>query len=95
MASYCHYLTGQRFGSLVVLAFARQSHRAMLWLTRCDCGEEYVARGTKLLSGEITTCPACGYRHDAERHSQARMQLPPERRAEITAAARAARKQPV
>ena len=71
MANYCHYLTGQRFAALVVLAFAR---------------------GAKLLSGEITTCPACGYRHDAERHSQARMQLPLQRRAEITPAARAARK---
>lgn len=50
-------LVGQRFGRLVVVAFAgsdQQSH--VCWLCRCDCGEQKVVRGGSLRSGSTSSC---------------------------------------
>lgn len=49
-------LTGQRFGRLIVLAFAGRQHRQLYWLCRCDCGnEKAVVRGS-LTSGRSRSC---------------------------------------
>lgn len=55
-------LAGQRFGMLSVLSEAgRDSHGAVMWNVRCDCGKETVARGSQLLSGVTASC-GCGVR---------------------------------
>lgn len=50
-------LTGERYGNLVVISeYGRASDRAILWLCKCDCGNEHIARGTQLHRGFITSC---------------------------------------
>lgn len=49
--------TGNRYGRLTVIRRADLdgSHDVM-WLCRCDCGGEKVARGSKLRRGEVRSC---------------------------------------
>jgi hypothetical protein len=53
-------ITGQRFGGLVAVEFVdtvKQSNgRAARWLCRCDCGNETVAYGYLLRSGNNRSC---------------------------------------
>lgn len=51
-------LTGQRFGSLVVLCEAtrRSKSREARWKCRCDCGAEKDIRSTHLRSGAVVSC---------------------------------------
>ncbi|MBQ1736074.1 MAG: hypothetical protein II038_14600 [Lachnospiraceae bacterium] len=51
--------TGTVFGRLTVLAPAPAKHDHAYYLCRCKCGDEVVARGTRLTSGEKTACPIC------------------------------------
>lgn len=50
-------ITGQRFGRLTVLSFEGYdlSNTAM-WRVRCDCGTEFVTRGTHIRSGATRSC---------------------------------------
>lgn len=55
-------MTGQRFGSWVVLQFAGQSEgkaKIALWKCKCDCGFESVVYGTVLRNGKSTGCLSC------------------------------------
>lgn len=52
-------LTGQRFGLLTVVQRLPPADGRTLWLTRCDCGNEKVAKTEKLRAGE---CRSCGCR---------------------------------
>lgn len=50
-------ITGQRFGRLTVLEFAEfDRHGTAMWRVRCDCGTEFVARGTHIRSGMTRSC---------------------------------------
>lgn len=50
-------LTGQRFGRLLVLKEAgRNKDKSVLWLCRCDCGNEYSATTYLLRSGKSESC---------------------------------------
>lgn len=53
-------LTGQRFGSLIVLEKAEPRKyarsRAVMWKCRCDCGIEKDILSQQLLSGKTTSC---------------------------------------
>lgn len=50
-------LTGQRFGRLEVVAFARVNRsRNACWLCRCDCGKERVVSGHELRRGRTSSC---------------------------------------
>lgn len=50
-------LTGQRFGRLLVLAYAgKDKHRRSLWQCLCECGEERVAVGPLLSRGATSSC---------------------------------------
>lgn len=50
-------LIGQRFGRAVVLECAgKDKRRNVLWLCKCDCGKEFVTRGSSLLSGTTKSC---------------------------------------
>lgn len=76
-------ITGQRYGKLVALNPEQSRDRHAYWLCRCDCGAEVVARGSKLRDGTTTSCPACGYRRDSERHAVARRLVTAEDRSRI------------
>lgn len=50
-------LIGQRFGRAVVLEYAgKDKRRNVLWLCKCDCGKEFVTRGSNLLDGSTASC---------------------------------------
>lgn len=50
---------GTLYGRLTVLSPAFAKHDHQYYQCRCECGEEILARGTRLVSGEKTACPAC------------------------------------
>lgn len=53
-------LTGQRFGSLTVLAPAGVNRqRNVTWLCLCDCGNETTVAGGKLRYGTTRSCGLC------------------------------------
>ena len=50
-------LTGQRFNRLVVIReYGRDKHGHVLWLCRCDCGNEVVVREDNLRSEHTQSC---------------------------------------
>lgn len=50
-------LAGQRFGKLLVLAItSERKGRCVVWLCRCDCGNESRVRSSHLKDGGTTTC---------------------------------------
>lgn len=50
-------LTGQRFGSLVVVSRAENSRQGTaMWLCQCDCGKTTVVRSFLLRKGRTTSC---------------------------------------
>lgn len=51
-------LTGQRFGSLVVLELAprQKPNQGHYWSCRCDCGRVAIVRGKDLPSGNTASC---------------------------------------
>ena len=62
-------LTGQRYGSWLVLGFAKRERYAYgttanYWLCACDCGHEAMVRQSNLLTGASSGCKWCG--HPAE-----------------------------
>lgn len=68
-------LTGQRFGSLVVIAAEGQRIRGGLaWLCRCDCGIEKILAANALRTGHTQSC-GCGMH--TGKHSQSSPQGKP------------------
>lgn len=49
-------LTGQRFGRLTVIRYDHSEHDGAHWLCKCDCGNEKVAAGYSLRSGNTKSC---------------------------------------
>lgn len=51
-------LTGQKFGRLLVLedSMKRTKHRYVLWLCKCDCGNEIPVIGRHLTIGNTKSC---------------------------------------
>lgn len=59
-------MVGARIGALdVIRREGSDTRRRALWLCRCDCGREFIARGSQLRNGETVTC-GC---HCIEAHS--------------------------
>ena len=59
-------LTGQRFGSLVVLRRVpnpNHQRKNSWWQCRCDCGNEYLAVGSYLKDGRRKSCGCAGHGH--------------------------------
>jgi hypothetical protein len=71
-------LTGQRFGRLVVTAFAGRVASGASWSCTCDCGGASVVAACNLKSGRSTSC-GCFHREDAAQrlttHGHARVGL--------------------
>lgn len=57
--------TGQRFGSLTVLAPHSTDGRRWFWTARCDCGTEKIVQIDKLAQGRIVSC-GCGPRRGGD-----------------------------
>lgn len=56
-------LTGQRFGTLVVIRAGPSTKRgAARWHCKCDCGGETMRNGYSLTSGNATSCGASVHR---------------------------------
>lgn len=49
-------LTGYRFGRLAVVSRIDRIGYAVIWLCRCDCGNDKRVRGNDLRSGKIRSC---------------------------------------
>ena len=50
-------LTGQRFGKLVAIKpLDEKQNNKLVWLCKCDCGNETNVIGTKLTSGNTKSC---------------------------------------
>ena len=61
-------LTGQRFGRLVVIReTGRSKDRQIMWLCKCDCGEETVIRSRDLRRGNTQSC-GCLQRERSTKH---------------------------
>lgn len=52
-------LTGQRFGSLVVIKRADNLGKYTAWLCQCDCGNTSVVRSLSLVSNKTRHCLRC------------------------------------
>lgn len=62
-------LSGQRFGKLVVLAFAGHKGDERVWRCQCDCGKESVVPTVSLRHGNTRSCGCLsGEKHGLRRH---------------------------
>ena len=56
-------LTGCKYGSLLVVGFDHfDTYKHSYWKCRCDCGNDYVVRGSSLTEGKTTACNACSHK---------------------------------
>jgi hypothetical protein len=64
-------LTSQKFGRLTVLSYAGQNndHNAM-WNCKCDCGNDFIARGSSLLKGATISCGCYRKEVSAKNHTK-------------------------
>ena len=57
MPNKINNLTGKKFGKLLVLEqHGRNRNKSVLWLCRCDCGNETVASNGSLIGGTVQSC---------------------------------------
>ena len=50
-------LTGRRFGRLTVFQYTdERKNGEVMWLCKCDCGEEKLIRGSSLITGASASC---------------------------------------
>lgn len=57
-------MIGRRFGKLVVLSFSgRSKTKHLIWLCKCDCGNEKIIRGITLRDGRTKSCGCLHTRH--------------------------------
>ncbi len=54
-------LTGRRFGHVTVISRSNAPKDKSVWHCRCDCGNEFTAYASVLLSGKYTSCGKCKY----------------------------------
>ncbi|MEG1925310.1 MAG: hypothetical protein RR415_06155 [Ruthenibacterium sp.] len=60
-------LSGATLGNLFVDKCLLRDGTVSLWLCKCSCGEQFVARQDMLLSGAVIECPCCvNWHHDFE-----------------------------
>jgi hypothetical protein len=62
-------LTGERFGRLTCIKIARKSkNRHILWLCKCDCGNEVTVFASNLKRGNTISCGCYHKERDSESH---------------------------
>ena len=52
-------LTGQRFGSLVVLSRQPNRNSKVMWLCQCDCGHQSIVQANHWRDGSTQSCGHC------------------------------------
>lgn len=53
-------ITGNKYGTLTAICETEMNSRGQSkWLFICDCGQEYIARKSHIISGEMTCCKSC------------------------------------
>lgn len=62
--SKVHELSGQRFGSYVVLTRNGSQNGRAMWLCRCDCGSIKTVLGHNLVSGHARSCGCINKRNE-------------------------------
>ena len=68
-------LTNQKFGRLLVLKEdGRDNSNRIMWLCRCDCGNEVRVRGNDLRGGKIQSCGCLGKEKREEALKQKRQE---------------------
>lgn len=81
-------LTGQRFGRLTVLAATeKRNNKKIVWLCKCDCGDEAEVTSTYLTRGDTRSCGClnrelAGQRMKAQRKDQEFIEKSEQRRLE-------------
>lgn len=63
-------LTGQKFGRLTVIKRAqsqvlKNGNKQTMWLCKCECGKEIIARASRLKEGRIKSCGCFKKQHCA------------------------------
>lgn len=58
-------LTGQKFGSLLVIKRVTHGNKPnnAHWLCECTCGNKLIVRSDNLMTGHSTQCCKCGKRN--------------------------------
>jgi hypothetical protein len=75
-------MTGQRFGRWLVLRPAGTNGKwGVLWLCRCDCGDEKIRQGGSLRHGLSRGCASCAVRERWEKGGFANIKLGPKPKA--------------
>lgn len=69
---YINDLSGQKFGKLTVLSSAGSRGGHIYWNCQCDCGNDKVARGSHLRSGNVRSC-GCIPAHKTHGKSKTRL----------------------
>ena len=62
MANKVKDITGEKFGKLTVLGrkgYTDGKRKNILWLCRCDCGNEVLRTSSHLKQNYISTCGEC------------------------------------
>lgn len=49
-------ITGQRFGMAVAIKQVENKNGSVMWLCKCDCGNEFVIKGTELRYRQFVSC---------------------------------------
>ena len=50
------YLTGKKFGKLLVIKMLGYKNNRSLWECKCDCGKKIITQGTSLTTGNTKSC---------------------------------------
>lgn len=60
-------LTGLKFGMLTVIKeYDQRIQRKRAWICKCDCGNTYIAIGTRLTHGNVHSCGCLRYKKAAK-----------------------------
>ncbi|MCI0767436.1 AP2 domain-containing protein [Bacillus sp. TL12] len=62
-------ISGKAFGKLTVIERADNQGRRVMWLCKCDCGNEVIVRSSHLTTGATISCGCARIKHG---HSSAR-----------------------
>ena len=60
-------ISGQKYGRLIAIKQVGKDGRHVLWLFKCDCGNETITRATSVRSGNTKSCGCLRSQISAER----------------------------
>lgn len=69
MANKVKDITGQKFGKLTVLrrdGYTNGKRKSILWLCKCDCGNEVLRTASHLKANYVSSCGQCNLINDSE-----------------------------